>query len=268
MQKATTEFTLRAVILGGLITVLFTAANVYLGLKSGLTFATSLPAAVISMALLRFVSNSSILENNIVQTVASAAGTLSAIIFVLPGLLLLPVKLLAVVAIAHGHAVSGIATIVVAKLGGAAVVARLYALTLPTLLRRGYDPAFACGTICAAGTLGQIIPPSTVMVILGEVLSAAYQQAQFAQGKFSVETVSVGELFVAQKFMKEWRARQPDVVFRLLPAPAGHHRDAGRALQRLPYPAIPAQPGLREVRRDRHPAAGEPLRAQIGRAHV
>ncbi|HTQ99443.1 MAG TPA: oligopeptide transporter, OPT family [Candidatus Acidoferrum sp.] len=84
-----TELTLRGIALGGLITILFTAANVYLGLKSGLTFATSLPAAVISMALLRFVPNSSILENNIVQTVASAAGTLSAIIFVLPGLIMI-----------------------------------------------------------------------------------------------------------------------------------------------------------------------------------
>ena len=74
--------------LGGVITLLFTAANVYLGLKVGLTFATSIPAAVISMALLRLLGNSNILENNIVQTIASAAGTLSAIIFVLPGLIM------------------------------------------------------------------------------------------------------------------------------------------------------------------------------------
>ncbi|HYG49081.1 MAG TPA: oligopeptide transporter, OPT family [Allosphingosinicella sp.] len=83
------ELTVRAVILGGLITLVFTAANVYLGLKVGLTFATSIPAAVISMAILRWFSNSSILENNIVQTVASAAGTLAAIIFVLPGLVMI-----------------------------------------------------------------------------------------------------------------------------------------------------------------------------------
>jgi putative OPT family oligopeptide transporter len=82
------ELTVRAVILGGAITLVFTAANVYLGLRVGLTFATSIPAAVISMAILRFFSNSSILENNIVQTVASAAGTLAAIIFVLPGLVI------------------------------------------------------------------------------------------------------------------------------------------------------------------------------------
>jgi putative OPT family oligopeptide transporter len=82
------ELTIRGVILGGVITLLFTAANVYLGLKVGLTFATSIPAAVISMALLRLLGNSNILENNIVQTIASAAGTLSAIIFVLPGLIM------------------------------------------------------------------------------------------------------------------------------------------------------------------------------------
>ena len=82
------ELTLRALILGALITTVFTAANVYLGLKVGLTFASSIPAAVISMAILSAVKDSSILENNIVQTVASAAGTLSAIIFVLPGLVI------------------------------------------------------------------------------------------------------------------------------------------------------------------------------------
>jgi putative OPT family oligopeptide transporter len=84
----TKELTLRGLILGALITTVFTAANVYLGLKVGLTFASSIPAAVISMAILKFVKDSSILENNIVQTVASAAGTLSAIIFVLPGLVI------------------------------------------------------------------------------------------------------------------------------------------------------------------------------------
>lgn len=82
------ELTLRGIILGGLITVIFTAANVYLGLKVGITFATSIPAAVISMAILRFFKTANILENNIVQTIASAAGTLAAIIFVLPGLIL------------------------------------------------------------------------------------------------------------------------------------------------------------------------------------
>src|SRR3712207_4700960 len=83
------ELTARAVLLGGVITLLFTAANVYLGLRVGLTFATSIPAAVISMAVLRGFASSNILENNIVQTVASAAGTLAAICFVLPGLVMI-----------------------------------------------------------------------------------------------------------------------------------------------------------------------------------
>lgn len=83
------ELTVRGIILGGLITLVFTAANVYLGLKVGLTFATAIPAAVISMSVLRYFSNHSIVENNIVQTIASAAGTLSAIIFVLPGLVMI-----------------------------------------------------------------------------------------------------------------------------------------------------------------------------------
>ncbi len=83
------EFTLRGLIIGIVITVVFTAANVYFGLKAGLTFATSIPAAVISMAILRYFKGSTMQENNIVQTVASAAGTLSSIIFVLPGLIMI-----------------------------------------------------------------------------------------------------------------------------------------------------------------------------------
>ena len=84
-----TELTLRGLVLGVVITVLFTAANVYFGLKAGLTFATSIPAAVISMAVLRGFRGMTVQENNIVQTVASAAGTLSSIIFVLPGLVMI-----------------------------------------------------------------------------------------------------------------------------------------------------------------------------------
>jgi len=83
------ELSWRGLALGAAITLVFTAANVFLGLKAGLTFATSIPAAVISMAVLRGFAGSTIQENNIVQTVASAAGTLSAIIFVLPGLVMI-----------------------------------------------------------------------------------------------------------------------------------------------------------------------------------
>ena len=83
------ELTFRGMLLGALITVLFTASNVYLGLKVGMTFASSIPAAVISMAILKFFHGSNILENNMVQTQASSAGTLSSVIFVLPGLLMM-----------------------------------------------------------------------------------------------------------------------------------------------------------------------------------
>lgn len=83
------ELTLRGIILGALITVVFTASNIYLGLKVGLTFSSAIPAAVISMAVLRLFPGANILENNMVQTQASAAGTLSSIIFILPGLVML-----------------------------------------------------------------------------------------------------------------------------------------------------------------------------------
>lgn len=83
------ELTVRGIILGALITVIFTASNVYLGLKVGVTFASSILAAVISMAVLKFFKDSCILENNMVQTQASSAGTLSSVIFVLPGLLMM-----------------------------------------------------------------------------------------------------------------------------------------------------------------------------------
>jgi putative OPT family oligopeptide transporter len=82
------EFTFRGIVIGVLITLAFTAANVYFGLKAGITFSTSIPAAVISMGILRALKDATIQENNIVQTVASAAGTLSSIIFVLPGLVI------------------------------------------------------------------------------------------------------------------------------------------------------------------------------------
>jgi putative OPT family oligopeptide transporter len=83
------ELTVRGLIIGIIITLVFTAANVYFGLKAGLTFSTSIPAAVISMAILRGFRDATVQENNIVQTVASAAGTLSSIIFVLPGLIMI-----------------------------------------------------------------------------------------------------------------------------------------------------------------------------------
>lgn len=76
-----------------------------------------------------------------------------------------------------------------------ATVVTMGLLALPSMMKRNYDPAIAAGTICASGTLGQIIPPSIVLVLLGDVLSSAYQQAQLNMGVFSPDTVSVGDLF-------------------------------------------------------------------------
>lgn len=77
---------------------------------------------------------------------------------------------------------------------GATVIA-MGMIALPAMLRNRYNPELASGIVCTAGTLGQIIPPSTLLIILSDVMSNAYQQAQFAQGKFTVETISVGQIF-------------------------------------------------------------------------
>jgi len=95
----------------------------------------------------------------------------------------------------------GIAVVIVGAMMAAstgivgATVVTMGLISLPTMLRKGYSPEISTGTICAAGTLGQIIPPSIVLVMLADVLSNAYQQAQLRMGNYSPETVSVGELF-------------------------------------------------------------------------
>ncbi|NOQ16034.1 MAG: TRAP transporter large permease subunit [Methyloprofundus sp.] len=99
------------------------------------------------------------------------------------------------------HGGLGIAVTIVGMLMAAstgivgATVVTMGLLSLPTMLKRGYDPAISCGIICASGTLGQIIPPSIVLVLLGDVISTAYQQAQLDMGIFAPETISVGDLF-------------------------------------------------------------------------
>ena len=95
-----------------------------------------------------------------------------------------------------GYSVTIVGMLLAASTGivGATVVT-MGLMSLPTMLRHGYDPRIACGTICASGTLGQIIPPSIVLVLLGDVLSSAYQQAQLDMGIFTPDTVSVGDLF-------------------------------------------------------------------------
>jgi len=95
-----------------------------------------------------------------------------------------------------GISVSVVGALLAASTGivGATVVT-MGLLSLPIMLRRGYDPKLACGSIAAAGTLGQIIPPSIVLVVLGDQISNAHQQAQRQLGNFSPEPVSVGDLF-------------------------------------------------------------------------
>jgi len=96
-----------------------------------------------------------------------------------------------------GIAVTLVGMLMAASTGivGATVVT-MGLMSLPTMLKRGYSPSLATGTICATGTLGQIIPPSIALVLLGDVLSSAYQQAQLSMGIFSPKTVSVGDLFM------------------------------------------------------------------------
>ena len=97
-----------------------------------------------------------------------------------------------------GISVILVGTLLAASTGivGATVVA-MGMIALPTMLRAGYDPRVSSGIVCTAGTLGQIIPPSTLLIILADVMSNAYQQAQYEQGKFSVEALSVGQFFAA-----------------------------------------------------------------------
>lgn len=129
-------------------------------------------------------------------------------LFVLMGVLLekskLAEKLLESMAMLFGtlRGGLGISVIVVGMLLAAstgivgATVVTMGMISLPTMLRRGYDPALATGTICATGTLGQIIPPSIALVLLGDVMSNAFQKAQLEMGIFSPKTVSVGDLFI------------------------------------------------------------------------
>jgi putative OPT family oligopeptide transporter len=164
------ELTLRGIVLGALITVVFTAANVYLGLKIGLTFATSIPAAVISMAVLKAFKDSTIQENNIVQTIASAAGTLSAIIFVLPGLVMV------------GWWTGFPYWLSVAVIGIGGILGVMYSVPLRRALVTGTDLPYPEGVAAAevlkvgAGVGGpEENRRGLVMIIWSSVAAAAYQ---------------------------------------------------------------------------------------------
>src|SRR5699024_9654903 len=131
------ELTIRGIVIGILITLIFTAANVYFGLKAGLTFATSIPAAVISMAILRKVGSATIQENNIVQTIASSAGCLSAIIFVLPGLVI----------VGWWADFPYWQTMLICALGG--ILGVMYSIPLRRALVTGSDLPYPEGVACA-----------------------------------------------------------------------------------------------------------------------
>ena len=163
-----TELTIRGLILGIVITLVFTAANVFFGLKVGLTFATSIPAAVISMALLRGFKNSTIQENNIVQTVASAAGTLSGIIFVLPGLVI----------VGWWTGFPYWVSFAICALGG--ILGVMYSIPLRRALVTNSDLPYPEGVACAevlkvgAGGDGEESRAGLLAVVWGAICAAAF----------------------------------------------------------------------------------------------
>ncbi len=181
------ELTVRGVILGGLITLVFTAANVFLGLKVGLTFATSIPAAVISMAALKFFfrANHAVVENNIVQTIASAAGTLSAIIFVLPGLIM----------IGYWSGFPYWTTAAVCAVGG--VLGVMYSIPLRRALVTGSDLPFPEG-VAAAEVLklgdsaegAEENRKGVLVILLGTIGSAFY----YLLGSVKVAAAELGDV--------------------------------------------------------------------------
>ena len=184
------ELTLRGIIIGGLITLVFTAANVYLGLKVGLTFATSIPAAVISMAVLRKFAGHNVKENNIVQTIASAAGTLSAIIFVLPGLVM----------IGYWQGFPFWTTALVCALGG--ILGVMFSVPLRRALVTGSDLPYPEG-VAAAEVLrvGDGDPNNEEnvkglrVIVVGGIVSAFY-------GLLAAMKAAVGEISGTFKFGK------------------------------------------------------------------
>ncbi len=161
------ELTLRGLILGALITAVFTAANVYLGLKVGLTFASSIPAAVISMAVLRALGRGNVLENNMVQTQASAAGTLSSVIFVLPGLLM----------VGHWHGFPFWQSAAVCISGG--VLGVLFTIPLRRAMVVGSDLPYPEGVAAAeilrvgSGEHAEPGEPGAVDIAAGSLIAAA-----------------------------------------------------------------------------------------------
>jgi putative OPT family oligopeptide transporter len=173
-MKADTELTVRGLILGAVIAAVFTAANIYLGLRVGITIASSIPAAVISMGVLRALRTGNIRENNIVQTVASAGGTLSAIIFVLPGLIM----------VGWWRSFPFITTFLICTLGG--ILGVLFSIPLRRALvvnsTLPFPEGLAAAAVLKAGATGDEASPDALerkrgplIVAVGALASAATQ---------------------------------------------------------------------------------------------
>ncbi len=177
-MRTDTELTIRALILGSVIAMVFTAANVYLGLRVGITVASSIPAAVISMGVLRLIGSGSIRENNIVQTVASSGGTLSAIIFVLPGLIM----------VGWWRGFPFLTTFLVCSLGG--ILGVLFSIPLRRALvvhsPLPFPEGLAAAEVLKAGATGDEASPNAIerrrgpiIVGAGAIASAATQIVSF-----------------------------------------------------------------------------------------
>ena len=173
-MKTDTELTVRGLILGAVIAAVFTAANIYLGLRVGITIASSIPAAVISMGILRALRTGNIRENNIVQTVASAGGTLSAIIFVLPGLIM----------VGWWRSFPFITTFLICTLGG--ILGVLFSIPLRRALvvnsTLPFPEGLAAAAVLKAGATGDEASPDALerkrgplIVAMGALASAATQ---------------------------------------------------------------------------------------------
>ncbi|HET9514189.1 MAG TPA: oligopeptide transporter, OPT family [Gemmatimonadales bacterium] len=177
-MRTDTELTIRALILGSVIAMVFTAANVYLGLRVGITVASSIPAAVISMGVLRILGSGSIRENNIVQTVASSGGTLSAIIFVLPGLVM----------VGWWRGFPFLTTFLVCALGG--ILGVLFSIPLRRALvvhsPLPFPEGLAAAEVLKAGATGDEASPNAIerkrgplIVAAGAIASATTQIVSF-----------------------------------------------------------------------------------------
>lgn len=173
-MKADSELTVRGLILGAVIAVVFTAANIYLGLRVGITIASSIPAAVISMGVLRALRTGNIRENNIVQTVASAGGTLSAIIFVLPGLIM----------VGWWRSFPFMTTFLICALGG--ILGVLFSIPLRRALvvnsTLPFPEGLAAAAVLKAGATGDEASPDALerkrgplIVLVGALTSATTQ---------------------------------------------------------------------------------------------